>query len=51
MDSIKSDNTRLKEENAALIRVISKLSKWSKENISFFLYLCVLLSLSRVVVQ
>ncbi|CAF3870919.1 unnamed protein product [Adineta steineri] len=27
MDSIKSDNTRLKEENAALIRVISKLSK------------------------
>jgi hypothetical protein len=27
MDSIKADNTRLKEENAALIRVISKLSK------------------------
>ncbi|UJR24559.1 hypothetical protein I4U23_005934 [Adineta vaga] len=27
MDSVKSDNTRLKEENAALIRVISKLSK------------------------
>jgi hypothetical protein len=27
VDSIKSDNTRLKEENAALIRVISKLSK------------------------
>jgi len=27
MDSIKSDNTHLKEENAALIRVISKLSK------------------------
>ncbi|CAF1977803.1 unnamed protein product [Rotaria magnacalcarata] len=27
MDSIKADNARLKEENAALIRVISKLSK------------------------
>lgn len=27
LDSIKADNTRLKEENAALIRVISKLSK------------------------
>ncbi|CAF3388423.1 unnamed protein product [Rotaria sp. Silwood1] len=27
IDSIKADNIRLKEENAALIRVISKLSK------------------------
>lgn len=27
MESLKQDNTRLKEENAALIRVISKLSK------------------------
>lgn len=27
MESIKQDNLRLKEENAALIRVISKLSK------------------------
>lgn len=27
IDSIKADNARLKEENAALIRVISKLSK------------------------
>lgn len=27
LESIKADNTRLKEENAALIRVISKLSK------------------------
>jgi hypothetical protein len=39
MDSFKADNTLLKEANAALIRVISKLSKWSKENISFLLYL------------
>jgi hypothetical protein len=56
MDSIKADNTRLKEENAALIRVISKLSKWSNENISFFFIsacalACFFLSLSRLVVQ
>ena len=27
VESLKQDNNRLKEENAALIRVISKLSK------------------------
>lgn len=28
VENLKQDNNRLKEENAALIRVISKLSKW-----------------------
>lgn len=27
MESVKEDNTRLKNENGALVRVISKLSK------------------------
>ena len=31
MDALKTENQRLKDENGALIRVISKLSKWSKE--------------------
>ena len=45
MDSIKADNTRLKEENAALIRVISKLSKWKteKENLQNKQIICVCL--------
>ena len=29
MENLKADNQRLKEENGALIRVISKLSKWT----------------------
>lgn len=32
MDALKTENQRLKDENGALIRVISKLSKWSKQN-------------------
>lgn len=29
LDAYKTENLRLKEENGALIRVISKLSKWN----------------------
>ena len=32
MENLKADNQRLKEENGALIRVISKLSKWMSLN-------------------
>lgn len=31
MDTLRTENQRLKDENGALIRVISKLSKWSVE--------------------
>lgn len=31
MDTLRSENQRLKDENGALIRVISKLSKWWRE--------------------
>lgn len=34
MDALKTENQRLKDENGALIRVISKLSKWSKWNLN-----------------
>jgi cGMP-dependent protein kinase interacting domain len=34
MDTLKSENQRLKDENGALIRVISKLSKWWREEIN-----------------
>lgn len=33
MDALKTENQRLKDENGALIRVISKLSKWSKQKL------------------
>jgi hypothetical protein len=33
MDTLKTENQRLKDENGALIRVISKLSKWWRKNL------------------
>lgn len=33
LDQLKADNQRLRDENGALIRVISKLSKWSWEGL------------------
>ena len=30
MDQLKSDNSRLRDENTALLRVIAKMSKWFK---------------------
>jgi len=32
LDQLKSDNTRLRDENTALLRVIAKMSKWFKLN-------------------
>lgn len=32
LGDLRADNQRLKDENAALIRVISKLSRWKKNN-------------------
>lgn len=31
LGDLRADNQRLKDENAALIRVISKLSRWKKK--------------------
>ena len=30
LDQLKNDNARLRDENGALLRVIAKMSKWSK---------------------
>lgn len=39
VEQLKSENQKLKDENGALIRVISKLSKWYKQLFFNYIYL------------